>query len=175
MKKRLQTISLILVFLLLAVSCGNNDSSYSFESDSIESNIGVEGNFCSLVIECKTVLDHLDRLAPSVAERIPSDGVIFPQSTVSFESGETVANLLRRVCDENGIALETSGVSGSIYVEGIGHLYEFDCGDGSGWMYTVNSEFPNYGCDSRVLVPGDIVEWRYSCDFGNDIGCMIPD
>ena len=30
----------------------------------------------------------------------------------------------------------------SYYVEGIGNLYEFDCGSESGWMYKVNGWFP---------------------------------
>ena len=34
----------------------------------------------------------------------------------------------------------------SYYIEGINHLYEFDVGPESGWMYKVDEWFPNYGC-----------------------------
>ena len=38
----------------------------------------------------------------------------------------------------------------SYYVEGINQLYEFDCGKNSGWMYSVNGEYPNYGASSYI-------------------------
>ena len=59
---------------------------------------------------------------------------------------------------------------GSTYIEGIGNLYEFDCGALSGWMYRVNGTFPNYGCSSYILSDGDVVEWVYTCDLGKDVG-----
>ena len=56
------------------------------------------------------------------------------------------------------------------YVEGINQLYEFDCGKNSGWMYSVNGEYPNYGASSYNLKDGDKVEWRYTCNLGSDVG-----
>ena len=58
----------------------------------------------------------------------------------------------------------------SAYIEGIANLYEFDCGELSGWMYRVNGWFPNYGCSRYVLQDGDTVEWLYTCDLGEDVG-----
>jgi hypothetical protein len=129
---------------------------------------------CSFLIECKTALSNSVKLDPSVAEYLPENGIILDSVEVPFEEGESVADVLRRVCTDNSIPLETSGTNSfnTIYVEGIGHLYEFDCGEGSGWMYRVNGEYPNYGADSYMLSDGDAVEWRYTCDFGADIGGM---
>ena len=59
---------------------------------------------------------------------------------------------------------------GSYYIEGINQLYEFDCGQNSGWMYCVNGWFPNYGCSSYTVEDGDVIEWRYTCDLGSDVG-----
>ena len=59
---------------------------------------------------------------------------------------------------------------GSVYVQGINNLYEFSCGELSGWMYRVNGVFPNYGCSKYVLKDGDVVEWVYTCDLGRDVG-----
>ncbi len=56
----------------------------------------------------------------------------------------------------------------SVYVEGIGNLYEFDCGDLSGWMYKVNEWFPNYGCSLYTLEDNDVICWVYTCDLGYD-------
>ena len=59
---------------------------------------------------------------------------------------------------------------GSVYVEGINNLYEFDCGELSGWMYSVNGIYPNYGCSSYILKDGDVICWVYTCDLGYDVG-----
>ena len=59
----------------------------------------------------------------------------------------------------------------SYYIEGINHLYEFDCGEQSGWMYKVNEWFPNYGCSSYELSDGDVIVWCYTCKgLGTDVG-----
>lgn len=58
----------------------------------------------------------------------------------------------------------------SAYIEGIHNLYEFDCGNLSGWMYKVNGWFPNYGCSRYMLKNGDVIEWVYTCDLGRDVG-----
>ena len=64
---------------------------------------------------------------------------------------------------------------GSVYVQGINHLYEFSCGELSGWMYKVNGVFPNYGCSKYVLKNGDKIEWVYTCDLGRDVGGYMGD
>ena len=36
--------------------------------------------------------------------------------------------------------------------------------------YSVNGWFPNYGCSLYQLKDGDVVEWCYTCDLGEDLG-----
>ena len=36
-------------------------------------------------------------------------------------------------------------------------------------MYSVNGDFPNYGCSKYELQPGDEVEFVYTCDLGEDV------
>ena len=36
--------------------------------------------------------------------------------------------------------------------------------------YSVNGWFPNYGCSLYQLKDGDVVEWCYTCDRGEDLG-----
>ena len=81
-------------------------------------------------------------------------------------------DVLKRTCRANGIQMEFSMAPayGTAYIEGIGNLYEFDGGPLSGWMYSVNGVFPNYGCAAYTLKEGDVVAWRYTCDLGGDIG-----
>lgn len=128
---------------------------------------------CVFSIECATILNNLDLLNPDKRELIPSDGVILPPTRVVFREGESVFDVLQRVCRENKIHLESSWTPlyNSAYIEGIHNLYEFDCGQLSGWNYRVNGLYPSYGCSGYVLADGDRVEWRYTCDLGRDIGC----
>ena len=128
---------------------------------------------CTFSIECSTILNNLFDLDPEKLELVPSDGVILAPTTVTFYEGESVFDVLQRVCRENNIHIEFSWtpIYNSAYIEGIHNLYEFDCGALSGWMYRVDGWYPNYGCSRYQLVDGEVVEWRYTCDLGHDVGC----
>ncbi|MBP9991530.1 MAG: DUF4430 domain-containing protein, partial [Bacteroidales bacterium] len=127
---------------------------------------------CTFSIECTSIFNNLDDLESGKLDVLPSNGIIFPKAKVTFYEGESVYDVLQRVCKNNGIQMEASWTPlyNSAYVEGICNLYEFDCGTGSGWMYRVNGWYPNYGCSRYQLEQGDVVEWRYTCDLGADIG-----
>lgn len=127
---------------------------------------------CTFSIRCDNVLDNIEELEPEKKDLIPEDGVIFEEKVVTFYEGETVFNILRRETKQNKIHLEfeNTPIYRSAYIEGIGNLYEFDCGELSGWMYKVNGWFPNYGCSRYQLKEGDKVEWVYTCDLGKDVG-----
>ena len=127
---------------------------------------------CTLTIQCHTLLDNLDNVKESKKKYVPSSGVILKKTKVTFTEGETVYDILKRTCKTAGIQLEVSysGGYGSYYVEGIGHLYEFDCGRESGWVYRVNGKQPNYGCSSCVVQKGDNIVWSYTCSgMGKDV------
>ena len=127
---------------------------------------------CTISIGCSTIFDNLELLRPEKKDYVPDDGVILGTVTATFEEGDTVFEVLKSVCRDYGIQLEYSWTPmyGSYYIEGIHNLYEFDCGDGSGWMYSVNGWFPNYGCSSYELKQGDVIKWLYTCDLGADVG-----
>lgn len=127
---------------------------------------------CTLSVRCDTILDNMDRFDPEKVELVPADGVIYAEKTVTFYEGESVFNLLVREMKQSKIHLEfeNTPIYNSAYIEGIANLYEFDCGELSGWMYRVNGWFPNYGCSRYELQDGDKVEWLYTCDLGADIG-----
>ena len=130
---------------------------------------------CSISIVCSTVLDHLDWLTPGKEDILPAGGVMLSATQVEPQEGETVFSLLQRVTRENGIPMEASFTpgTGSAYVEGIGNLYEFDCGQRSGWLYFVNGISQGYSCSEYTLKPGDRVEWVYTCDLGQDVGATV--
>lgn len=128
---------------------------------------------CTVTIRCDSILNNWDSLDPAKAGYVPSGGWILYQATVEFTEGETVFDVLQRACSTYGIQLEYSWTPmyNSYYVEGINHLYEFDCGSESGWMYKVNGWFPNYGCSSYTLKGNENIVWCYTCKgLGADVG-----
>ena len=127
---------------------------------------------CTLSIRCDTILENQDQLDSGKAGLVPEDGVLYEETTCAFTQGESVFDLLLRETRSAGLHLEfvNTPVYGSAYIEGIGNLYEFDCGPLSGWVYSVNGEFPNYGSSRYTLQDGDTVVWRYTCDLGADVG-----
>ena len=127
---------------------------------------------CIFSIECSAILHNLSELEADKREFLPWNGVILPPTKVEFYAGESVFDVLQRICKENGIHLESAWtpIYNSAYIEGIHNLYEFDCGSLSGWMYSVDGWYPNYGCSRYQLADGETVQWRFTCDLGNDIG-----
>jgi len=127
---------------------------------------------CTLSVTCKTILDNMDEFNKDKLEVLPEDGIIYKTQTVTFSEGESVFDVLLRELKKNKIHMEfeMTPIYNSNYIEGIHNLYEFDCGELSGWMYKVNGWFPNYGCSRYSLKDGDVVEWSYTCDLGRDIG-----
>ena len=132
-----------------------------------------EKHTCTIQIRCDTILNNMGSLAEGKSKYVPKTGRILGSVSVSFDEGESAFDVLKRVCKAKGIALEYSyaPVYGSYYVEGIGNLYQFDCGDESGWMYKVNGWFPNYGCSEYKLSDGDAIVFCYTCrGLGEDVG-----
>lgn len=127
---------------------------------------------CTFSISCATILDNMSDLAEEKIDLVPKDGWIVKPVTVTFNEGESVFDVLKKFCMDNKIHMEYSftPIFNSAYIEGIGNLYEFDCGSMSGWMYKVNDWFPNYGVSRYQLQNGDNVSILYTCNLGYDIG-----
>lgn len=127
---------------------------------------------CTISISCNSILEHMENLKRGKGSYVPEDGCVLETTKVEFEEGETVYDVLKRVCDTLHIQMEASytPLYKSYYVEGIHNLYEFDCGAQSGWMYKVNGWYPNYGCSSYELKDGDSIAWNYTCEgLGEDL------
>jgi len=134
--------------------------------------LGSNAYTCTMSISCATILDNLSFCDPEKVELVPEDGWVLEPITVTFYEGESVFNVLQRVCKQQKIHMEyeDTPIYNSAYIEGIHNLYEFDVGELSGWMYKVNEWFPNYGCSRYQLKDGDVICWVYTCDLGNDVG-----
>lgn len=127
---------------------------------------------CILSVNCSNILGNLDQFNQDKLEVLPPGGVIFPTAKVSFYKGDSVFDVLQRSMKKAGIQMEFESIPvyDSNYIEGIGNIYEFDCGELSGWMYKVNGKFPNYGCSRFKIKENDVIEWVYTCNLGRDVG-----
>ncbi len=125
---------------------------------------------CTLSIECGKIYDNIEAFPEEKKALLPADGYILPPSEIEFEEGESVFDILKREAINRGIHFEfSSSVYNSAYIEGINNIYEFDCGELSGWVYTVNGSVLQYGCSEYKIKNGDVIKIIYSCALGQDI------
>ncbi|MGN1098087.1 MAG: DUF4430 domain-containing protein [Clostridia bacterium] len=141
-----------------------------------ESPLWESGPYAELSIDCKTAADNRDMLDKELQDEkyVPDDGVILAPVKIGIEEGESAYSILLRAAKYYKIPLDVQGAEENslhaAYIRGINHLYEFSCGELSGWMYSVNGKFPSVGCDRYSLKDGDMVRFVYTCELGRDIG-----
>ena len=128
-------------------------------------------HMCTITIDCKTILDNMDDFDDKKIDILPKDGIILKKTEVTYSSGESVFDVLLRETRNRRIHMEYSftPLYNSSYIEGIANLYEYDCGNLSGWAYKVNGWLPNYGLSRYRISDGDNIEIRYTCDLGADL------
>ncbi|MBE7048397.1 MAG: DUF4430 domain-containing protein [Ruminococcaceae bacterium] len=122
---------------------------------------------CSLSIRCDAVIENPELLTESKQSIIPEDGIILSLPKVIFNEGESVFDVLLRELKNAQIhfEFEKTPMYDSAYIKGIGNLYEFDCGDCSGWLYKVNGVTPTHGCSQYKIKKDDEIEFFYSCNY----------
>ena len=76
-------------------------------------------------------------------------------------------DILSRTVRERKLHLDFSETPayGSTYIKGISNLYELDCGEFSGWLYTVNGKSPDVGYSQYKPENGDEIAFTYTCDW----------
>ena len=134
-----------------------------------------DGTFTvTLSVRAHTILYNMHLLHRDKHELVPEWGWIFPPTEVVAYEGESVFNVLQREMRRNRIHMVSrwTPIFNSAYVEAINNLYEFDVGPLSGWMYSVNGWFPNFGSSRYLLSAGDVIEWVYTVDLGRDLGVL---
>lgn len=158
MRKTVCTLLTILLVCILLSGCSSEDSRRPQEMYKV-----------SVSIRCDTAVANGMHLEEKWKGIIPEDGCILPETDMEVKPDETVFDVLCQVRDDYGIHMEYSGGKKMQYIEGIGNLYERDGGRWSGWMYSVNGEYPELGCGQYELKDGDRIEWNYTCDLGLDL------
>lgn len=120
---------------------------------------------CTVTVECKSILEHMDNLKEGHEEFVPDDGYIIKDYTYKAKKGYTAYDALKSACKKNDIKLTAKSTSYGIYISGINNLDEFDCGKQSGWMYSVNGIMPNTTCGNVSVDDGDSIVFTYVCTF----------
>ena len=123
----------------------------------------------TIAISCKTAINNGLNKKPGFSH-LPSNGIILQNMKVEFNEGDTVFDILVKVTRKKGIHMEYRGSGSNTYIEGINNLYEFDGGSNSGWMYSVNGVYPNYGVGAYKVKSSDVIKFNYTCDLGADLG-----
>ena len=84
---------------------------------------------CIISISCETILDNIDKCVESKKALVPEDGIILPATEVTFSDGESVYDVLQRVCKANKIHMESSftPVYNSAYIEGYSQSVRVRC------------------------------------------------
>ena len=164
--KRFVKFGVLMLVMLLLCCCGKKDTVKVADAN------GDGVLTCTLEVRCDTLLGNLDRLSKEKAALVPENGTLLPATEVEFTGGSTVFEVFRQVLRQEKLHFEYVDASAydSVYIEGIGNLYEFDCGPQSGWMYSVNDVYPGLGCSAYTLADGDVIVFSYTCDLGADLG-----
>ncbi len=123
----------------------------------------------TIAISCKTAINNGLNEKPGFSH-LPSNGVILQNMKVEFNEGDTVFDILVKITRKKGIHMEYRGSGSNTYIEGINNLYEFDGGSNSGWMYSVNGVYPNYGVGAYKVKSSDVIKFNYTCNLGADLG-----
>lgn len=155
---------------------GNNDND---DADAPDDNAGDTGedpvNYITvyMTIDATLLADGEALRANNHENKIQytgDNGIIAARVAVKVPENASVYDALHTFCLEHDIQMEASGTSfGTAYIRGINHLYEFDGGISSGWVFLVNNVYATSGASNVHLEEGDEVRWFYTLAFGKDV------
>lgn len=114
--------------------------------------------------------------ATMVTELLSQNGYSY-KSTGSIETGFYLSHIMGAGIISNPYVnpeleqhlLETDAAAFDINKYNPNSLGEFDFSTGSGWMYSVNGDYPNYGFSDCFPHDGDVIRIRYTLYLGKDI------
>lgn len=148
---------------------GNSSTKPKPENNQTITSPKPENKTVTIAISCKTAINNGLNKKPGFSH-LPSNGIILQNMKVEFNEGDTVFDILVKVTRKKGIHMEYRGSGSNTYIEGINNLYEFDGGSNSGWMYSLNGVYPNYGVGAYKVKSSDVIKFNYTCNLGADLG-----
>lgn len=176
--KKLRLILIPVLVLLLLCSC----TSAPAQSETTAQNTA-EQDYCLITIDVTDIKDNMDLLKSEKQPFVTSDGYILKDLQVEISDGDSAFDILKKACKENactdnckycedGIQLDSTYTAeyGSYYIEGIHQLYNMDCGDMSGWLFSVGGELAEVGASDYTVQNGDSIVFSYTCDMNEVFG-----
>lgn len=118
---------------------------------------------CTVEIECKQILNNMDKLSAGHEAYVPANGIIMSTCTVTVANGSSVYDALKIACSKNGVSINAQNSAYGTYIAGFNNLDEKDCGKQSGWLYSVNGKNPPKSCDKYTVSNGDVIVFSYTC------------
>ncbi len=117
----------------------------------------------SLVVDCIDLLSNIEYLKEEKRPLVPENGIIFSKIEIEIQENESAFDILKRELINAGIHIEfaLTPVYDSVYIEGINNIYEFDCGERSGWKYSVNGKYPPIASSEYKVKPEDKIVFTY--------------
>lgn len=158
-------VSLFLSLALLLAFCGCTSKS----PDTTDNTDNANNISIKFVIDASTAYNN-EAIDPDLKSKLPNDGLIYSSEKLTVSEGCSVGSALTLVCKVHSIALNSENGAYGLFVKGICGIENGEFGDASYWLLRVNGEFPEVGADSVILNDGDLVEWIYTVDGGEDIG-----
>ena len=121
-----------------------------------------------------------ENMAKALVRTIEEQGWTYTK-TGTLDSSFYLASILGMNLDGNAIPLDLLATlkktGATIYSEtitknekGVYSLGEFDYTQGSGWMYSVNGSFPNYGFADHYPQDSEVIRVQFTLAYGSDIG-----
>ncbi|MGI6004177.1 MAG: DUF4430 domain-containing protein [Christensenellales bacterium] len=166
MKKKLTGLLLLLLTLLTIITgCGNAAGSQTSPGilPSTLPSVSTQQDAIAVTvsISCKDAVDEGYDAAIQASE----SGVILEGAQVTLAAGGTVYDALKAACEAADIPVEESGSGDMLYISAIASLAAGDCGNESGWIYSVNGESGMVSAVAMELSQGDQVSWDYITKF----------
>lgn len=118
---------------------------------------------CTVTVECKKILSNMDNLKAGHEDFVPQSGVFFSNCSVRVKNGSSAYDAVKLACSNNGISVNATNSSYGIYIAGFNNIDEKDCGNQSGWTYTVNGKYISKSCGKYIVSNGDSIVFSYTC------------
>lgn len=156
--KKKRKAALIVLAVLIAVSAAAELIINVGKEDTANVHIQIR---CDEVAEAPEILTD-----PALAEYIPEDGIALVRLKYIAKEGDSVLQILEKICKNNNIEVKKTEDG---LIEAIGYLKNGDCGEGSGWVYTVNGDLMSDNPADCKVKDGDEIVWAFTLDGGKDI------
>ena len=131
-------------------------------------NAGKEGTAnVHIQIRCDKLAEAPEKLKDqTLVQYIPDDGEALARLKYIANDGDSALDILEKICSNKNIEIKKNSEGA---IQSIGYFKNGDCGQGSGWVYTVNGRLMDEDPAEYIVRDGDEIVWAFSLNGGRDI------